>query len=200
MIAEVNGIRIFYEKRGEGRPIVMVHGNGEDHTIFDKAAVSLSARYAVRRLGPEDVGSVFALCAGNPQYYRYSPAELSEAQILSDMALLPPRTLPSQKRYVGYYDADALAAVMDLIDGYPDPETAFIGFFMVERSLQMQGVGSGIIRELCAFLKREGTAAVVFVEEDRVRHPAGIHHPDQRPDHVRIALQLREPHTSRQIL
>ena len=47
MIAEVNGIRIFYEKRGEGRPIVMVHGNGEDHTIFDKAAVSLSARYAV---------------------------------------------------------------------------------------------------------------------------------------------------------
>ncbi len=47
MIAQVNGIKLFYEKRGEGRPIVMVHGNGEDHTIFDKAAVSLSARYAV---------------------------------------------------------------------------------------------------------------------------------------------------------
>ncbi|MBR0040870.1 MAG: alpha/beta fold hydrolase [Oscillospiraceae bacterium] len=47
MIAEVNGVSLFYEKRGEGRPIVMVHGNGEDHTIFDKAAVSLSARYAV---------------------------------------------------------------------------------------------------------------------------------------------------------
>ena len=47
MIAKVNGIRLFYEKRGEGRPIVMVHGNGEDHSIFDKAAVSLSARYAV---------------------------------------------------------------------------------------------------------------------------------------------------------
>ena len=47
MIAEVNGVKLFYEKRGEGRPIVMVHGNGEDHTIFDKAAVSLSARWAV---------------------------------------------------------------------------------------------------------------------------------------------------------
>ena len=47
MIAQVNGIKLFYEKRGEGRPIVMVHGNGEDHSIFDKAAVSLSARYAV---------------------------------------------------------------------------------------------------------------------------------------------------------
>lgn len=107
----------------------------------------LSARYAVRRLGPEDVGSVFALCAGNPQYYRYSPAELSEAQILSDMALLPPRTLPSQKHYVGYYDADALAAVMDLIDGYPDPETAFIGFFMVAKERQGRGVGGAIVAE-----------------------------------------------------
>ena len=47
MIAEVNGIRLYYEKRGSGRPIVMVHGNGEDHTIFDRAAVSLAARYTV---------------------------------------------------------------------------------------------------------------------------------------------------------
>ena len=46
MFAHVNGIQMFYEKRGEGRPIIMVHGNSEDHTIFDKAAVSLSARYA----------------------------------------------------------------------------------------------------------------------------------------------------------
>ena len=46
MFAQVNGIQMFYEKRGEGRPIIMVHGNSEDHTIFDKAAVSLSVRYA----------------------------------------------------------------------------------------------------------------------------------------------------------
>ena len=46
MFAQVNGIQLYYEKRGEGRPIVMVHGNSEDHTIFDRASVSLSARYA----------------------------------------------------------------------------------------------------------------------------------------------------------
>ena len=38
MIAEVNGIELYYEKVGEGRPLVMVHGNGEDHSIFDEAA------------------------------------------------------------------------------------------------------------------------------------------------------------------
>ena len=41
MIAQVNGIDIFYEKTGEGRPLILVHGNGEDHTIFDEAIAVL---------------------------------------------------------------------------------------------------------------------------------------------------------------
>ena len=45
MFAEVNGIRMFYEKRGAGRPLVMVHGNGEDHTIFDRAIDVLEKSY-----------------------------------------------------------------------------------------------------------------------------------------------------------
>ncbi len=50
MIAEVNGIRLFYEKSGAGRPLVMVHGNGEDHTIFDEAARELRGEYCCYRL------------------------------------------------------------------------------------------------------------------------------------------------------
>jgi len=45
MIAEVNGIRLFYEKTGQGRPLIMVHGNGEDHTIFDEAVRELRGEY-----------------------------------------------------------------------------------------------------------------------------------------------------------
>lgn len=45
MIAELNGIRLFYEKSGEGRPLVMVHGNGEDHTIFDEAVAELQGQF-----------------------------------------------------------------------------------------------------------------------------------------------------------
>lgn len=45
MIAEVNGIQIYYEKNGTGRPLVMVHGNGEDHTIFDEAVRELRSEY-----------------------------------------------------------------------------------------------------------------------------------------------------------
>ena len=45
MIAEVNGIKLFYEKSGAGRPLVMLHGNSEDHTIFDEAVRELRADY-----------------------------------------------------------------------------------------------------------------------------------------------------------
>ena len=31
----VNGVTLHYEVVGEGRPVVLVHGNGEDHHIFD---------------------------------------------------------------------------------------------------------------------------------------------------------------------
>ena len=32
---EVNGLRIHYAEAGEGRPVVLLHGNGEDHNIFE---------------------------------------------------------------------------------------------------------------------------------------------------------------------
>ena len=37
MFIGVNGIQLFYTKTGNGRPLIMVHGNSEDHTIFDEA-------------------------------------------------------------------------------------------------------------------------------------------------------------------
>ena len=45
MIAKINGIDLYYEKSGGGRPLVMVHGNGEDHTIFDEAVRELRSEY-----------------------------------------------------------------------------------------------------------------------------------------------------------
>ena len=46
MDAFVNGIRLFYERTGEGRPLVLLHGNGEDYTIFDEAVEVLSDRFS----------------------------------------------------------------------------------------------------------------------------------------------------------
>ena len=37
MFIGLNGIQLYYEKTGQGRPLILVHGNSEDHTIFDEA-------------------------------------------------------------------------------------------------------------------------------------------------------------------
>lgn len=47
MFAEVNGIGLYYETTGQGPALIMVHGNGEDHAIFNEAAERLSGYYTV---------------------------------------------------------------------------------------------------------------------------------------------------------
>ncbi len=34
-VVNVNGIRLHYAVEGKGRPVVLLHGNGEDHSLFD---------------------------------------------------------------------------------------------------------------------------------------------------------------------
>ena len=45
MIIGVNGIQLYYTKTGHGRPLIMLHGNGEDHTIFDEAVGVLKEHF-----------------------------------------------------------------------------------------------------------------------------------------------------------
>ena len=47
MYIEVNGIRLFYEVYGEGKPIVLLHGNQESHDIFDKLIAKLESEYKI---------------------------------------------------------------------------------------------------------------------------------------------------------
>ena len=50
--------------------------------------------------------------------------------------------------------------LMDLIDGYPDPKIAYIGFFMMDIRFQGRQLGSALIREVKDYLKRAGFSAV----------------------------------------
>ena len=45
MKISVNGVELNYEVIGSGDPLIMVHGNSEDHTIFTEAAEVLKDHY-----------------------------------------------------------------------------------------------------------------------------------------------------------
>ncbi len=52
----VNGVELYYEVMGEGRPLLMIHGNSEDHTIFNEAADVLKEMYRVYLIDSRDHG------------------------------------------------------------------------------------------------------------------------------------------------
>lgn len=115
----------------------------------------LSDIYTVSVIEEEDVPEVFRLCEGNPQYYHYCPPAVTIEGIKADMHMLPPNKSMEDKYYMGFYHHGQLIAVMDLILRYPNEETAFIGFFMMNAKLQKKGIGSKIIEDMCAYLKNE---------------------------------------------
>jgi len=53
---DVNGVNLFYEKSGSGSPIILLHGNSEDHSIFDVLVPQLSATHTVYAIDSRDHG------------------------------------------------------------------------------------------------------------------------------------------------
>ena len=114
----------------------------------------VSGMYEARKLEEKDVEAVLQLCEGNPQYYQHCPPMVSAESIRADMQALPPGKEPEDKYYMGFFEGEKLVAVLDLILGYPDEETAFIGFFMVHKAWQGKGVGSRLVEIICNGLKQ----------------------------------------------
>lgn len=47
MTVRVNKIDLYYEKTGTGPPLILLHGNGESHRLFRKAAPLFAGNYTV---------------------------------------------------------------------------------------------------------------------------------------------------------
>ncbi|WCG35135.1 GNAT family N-acetyltransferase [Companilactobacillus farciminis] len=120
----------------------------------------LSTSYQVRRLNPQDADHVLKLVLSNDSYYNFCPPRPNRHTILEDIKVVPANKTMDDKYYVGFYDQDKLIAVLDLISGYPDEKTAWIGFFMVDAAVQGKGIGSKIFVGIESELKDLGLSRV----------------------------------------
>ena len=66
----------------------------------------------------------------------------------------------ADKHFFGWFEGDRLVALMDLIARHPQPDMAFIGWFMVDGERQHRGLGRQLVQEVLAMLKREGVREV----------------------------------------
>ena len=56
MNIQTNNVTLFYEKQGAGAPLLLLHGNGEDHTIFGPLAKALAAHFTVYAIDSRNHG------------------------------------------------------------------------------------------------------------------------------------------------
>lgn len=135
----------------------------------------LSARYRVRRLTEADADALAALCSSNPQYYEACGVPVTRKGILKDLTLCPPGKTLRDKYFLGFYDGfddgsggEHLTAILDLITGYPDARTAYIGLFMVDGARAGQGLGTALLGELFPALKAAGfdTVRLCYLKEN----------------------------------
>jgi len=115
-----------------------------------------SNRYDVRKLHLNDVDLIYSFCKSNTQYYEYCGKEPSVELIERDLEITPPGIPIEQKYYIGFFDDTKIVAVMDLEDGYPDDDYVYIGFFMMDRELQGNGIGTQIISDVFEYLRELG--------------------------------------------
>lgn len=112
--------------------------------------------YKVRKLTQADIPDILELYSGNQEYFKHCPPSPSRETVKEDLFALPPKTKAEAKHFIGLFDDSSLVAVIDLIDGYPDKQTAFIGLLMVAKNRQRSGLGTFIVKKLSDDLKTKG--------------------------------------------
>ena len=120
----------------------------------------LSKRYSVRILEEADIEMLVEICKQNTFFYEYTEARPTKENILDDMKATPPGIDMQDKYYFGFFDGRELVAIMDLIDGYPKAEIAYIGFFMMNPQYQVKQIGTAIIDEVIDYLLSTGKTSV----------------------------------------
>ena len=129
--------------------------NADDADKLDIA--SLSTDYTAKAITEEQITDVYCLCRENRRYYRYAKTEPTKRNLTEVISDFPDDTDASQKHFVGFWDKDGgLVAILDLITDYKEKGEAFIGWFMVDASLQGQGIGSQLFADIRASLSAQG--------------------------------------------
>lgn len=117
---------------------------------------ALSGEYAVRELTRADVPEMLRVAQSNPLFYRYMRPDPTPENLAADLTALPPGRTLADKHFLGWFEGERLAAMMDLITHHPKPDMAFIGWFILDGARQGQGLGRHLVHDVLAMLKAEG--------------------------------------------
>lgn len=102
----------------------------------------MSGSLHMRQLTAEDLPILQVFLESDPDYARRvtgsAPAPDEAVDLVSSV---PPGVAPDQKLVLGVFDDAGLAAVVDVLRGWPQPSVVHIGLLQVHLDRKRQGVG-----------------------------------------------------------
>ena len=104
--------------------------------------------YDIRPVKEGDLPAVLSLLESDPDYFALDGKLPSLDSLRADLSALPPRCIMEQKHYVAFWREGTPEAVLDWVEGYPRERTLWVGFFLVKKSLQGQGLGKRLMSAL----------------------------------------------------
>lgn len=118
-----------------------------------------TSKYIIAPISAENIDSVFPVLESNEYFYsRTSNHPVTEEELVADIYVLPPNTSLSQKHFIAFFENNSTDcfAVLDIVEGYPDNKTVYLGFVMLKDSYQNKGLGGSIIRTLSVLAGQNG--------------------------------------------
>ncbi len=133
-------------------------------------AAALFPGFDARLLRERDVPEALELCRGNGDYYAFMRSEPSAEALLADTLALPPGKGLEDKYFLLLRDEAGPLGLADIISGYPDAGSVWIGLFMLRRSGRGRGLGRRMALSLLEGAKTAGfsRAGLAWVRDNPV--------------------------------
>ncbi|AEB48800.1 GNAT family N-acetyltransferase [Aeromonas veronii] len=111
----------------------------------------------LRRLQTSDAPALQRLFEQAPSYQAaVSNAPLSAQAGEEELVACPPGLPLSDKHLIGRWEQGELTAVIDLLRGYPNPDTAYLGLLLVGEPWQGSGRGQSLYLHACTLASSWG--------------------------------------------
>lgn len=106
MFIQLDSQIIYYERTGEGHPLILLHGNGGDHTMYNELVDALSDTYEIYAVDTRGHGG-----SATPKAYHYGEMAADITKLIKALDIKKPAIL-------GFSDG----AILAMIIGMEDPD------------------------------------------------------------------------------
>lgn len=112
MYIQLEGQIIYYDIVGEGRPMIMLHGNGEDHSIFDELTEAWKHTYQMYLIDTRGHG-----LSATPEVYHYHEMAADVVRFIKALSIENPIILGFsdggiQALMIGMYHSDMVSQLI----------------------------------------------------------------------------------------